>query len=149
MKLKDLCILDVACCTPDISILAAARLMREKHTGDLIVIDDRDEEREPVGILTDRDIVIEVLATGRDPGTTTVGEVMSHQLVVASDCEDIDEALQRMAAHGVRRIPVVDEARCVLGIVTLDDVLRQHAEQAAQLSHVLTKEQVQEQRARR
>lgn len=149
MKLKDLCVLDVACCTRDITVLAAARLMREKHAGDLVVVDDRDEEREPVGIITDRDIVVEVLAKGHDPNTTTVGEVMSNPLVVASASEDVSAALQRMAAHGVRRIPVVDDEQYVLGIVTLDDILRQHAEQAAQLSSVLVREQVHEQRARR
>lgn len=149
MQLKDLCVLDVAYCTPDITINAAARLMREHHTGDLVVVDDADEEREPVGIVTDRDIVVEVLARDRDPGKTTVGEVMSKQLVIASGSEDASQALQRMVAHGVRRIPIVDDAQCVLGIVTLDDMLRMHAEQAASLAHIVSKEQSHEQRARR
>ncbi|HEX4974159.1 MAG TPA: CBS domain-containing protein [Steroidobacteraceae bacterium] len=149
MKLKDLCVLDVACCTREVTVSAAARLMRERHTGDVIVVDDADEDREPVGILTDRDIVIEVLAKGRDPDKTTVAEIMATQLVVAGESEDSTQALQRMAAHGVRRIPVVDDERCVVGIITLDDLLREQAEQATRLLEVVTKQQSKERRARR
>jgi CBS domain-containing protein len=149
MQLKDLCILDVAFCTRETTISAAARLMREHHAGDLVVIDNMDEEREPVGIVTDRDIVVEVLARGRDPGKSTVGEVMSQQLVIASGSEDVSQALQRMVAHGVRRIPVVDDEQYVVGIVSLDDMLRVHAEQATSLAQVVSKEQSREQRARR
>ena len=149
MQLKDLCVLDVAFCTRDITINHAAKLMREHHAGDLVVIDNADEEREPVGIITDRDIVVEVLGRGRDPSKTTVGEVMSKQLVIASGSEDASQALQRMVAHGVRRIPIVDDEQYVMGIVTLDDMLRVHAEQATNLAHIVSKEQSREQRARR
>jgi CBS domain-containing protein len=149
MQLKDLCVFDVACCTPDVSVTAAARLMREHHTGDLVVIDNADEEREPVGIVTDRDIVVEVLAQGRDPDQTKVGDIMSKQLVIASESEDAFQALQRMVAHGVRRIPVVDDEQCVQGIVTLDDMLRVHAEAANSLVQIVSKGQTREQRARR
>jgi CBS domain-containing protein len=149
MKLKDLCVLDVASCTPESTVAEAARLMRQHHTGDLVVLDDADEEREPVGIITDRDIVLEVLAKGRDPGKTAVREIMSTQLVVASESEDYAQALQRMATHGVRRVPVVDDKRCVVGIVTLDDMLRVHAAQANRLLDIVGKEQVREQRTRR
>jgi CBS domain-containing protein len=149
MKLKDLCVLDVASCTPQLTIVEAARLMRQYHTGDLVVLDNGDEEREPVGIITDRDIVVEVLAKGLDPAKTTVREIMSTQLVVASASEDYAEALQRMATHGVRRVPVIDDERCVVGIVTLDDMLRVHAAQANRLLDIVGKEQVREQRTRR
>jgi CBS domain-containing protein len=149
MKLKDLCVLDVASCTPQLTIVEAARLMRQYHTGDLVVLDNGDEEREPVGIITDRDIVVEVLAKGLDPAKTTVRETMSTQLVVASASEDYAEALQRMATHGVRRVPVIDDERCVVGIVTLDDMLRVHAAQANRLLDIVGKEQVREQRTRR
>lgn len=149
MKLKDLCVLDVVCCTPDLSVAGAAHMMRQQHTGDLVVVDDADENREPIGILTDRDIVLEVIAQGRDPARTPVRDVMTTQLVVAAASEDVDTALERMRSHGVRRLPVVDENDCVLGIVTLDDLLRVHAEQAAALLAIVTKEQSREDRARR
>jgi CBS domain-containing protein len=149
MKLKDLCVLDVVCCTREVTVAAAAQLMRERHAGDVVVVDNADEEREPVGILTDRDIVVEVLAKGRDPHKTTVAEIMATQLVVAGESEDSTQALQRMAAHGVRRIPVVDDQRCVVGIITLDDLLREQAEQATRLLEVVTKQQARERRVRR
>jgi CBS domain-containing protein len=149
MKLKELCELDVVCCTRELTIVAASRLMRERHAGDLVVVEDLDEEREPVGIITDRDIVVEVLARDKDPRTITVGEVMSKPIVIASESEDSAQALQRMAAHGVRRVPVVNDQRRVVGIVTLDDLLREHAEQASRLLEVVTKQQTREKRTRR
>lgn len=149
MQLKDICVLNVACCTRQMSILAAARMMRQQHTGDLIVVDDADEERIPVGIITDRDIVVEVLAQDRDPATTTVADVMTTRLVIASDTEEVSEAIERMRSHGVRRIPVVGDGGRVVGIVTLDDMLKLHAEQANALLEVLVKEQAKEGRARR
>lgn len=149
MKLKDICILDVACCTREISILAAARMMRQQHTGDLIVVDDADEERIPVGIITDRDIVIEVLGQGLDPARTAVADVMTTQLVIASGFEEVSQAIERMRMHGVRRVPVVDDNGCVIGIVTLDDMLKLHAEQASALLEIISKEQAREGRARR
>lgn len=149
MKLKDICILDVACCTRETSILAAARMMRQQHTGDLIVIDDLDEDRIPVGIITDRDIVIEVLGQGQDPATIAVADVMTTQLVIAAGSEEVSQAIERMRTHGVRRVPVVDDSGCVIGVVTLDDMLKLHAEQAVALLEIITKEQAREGRSRR
>ena len=149
MKLQDLCVLDVACCSPKSSIAAAAALMREQHAGDLVVVSEEDGDRDPVGILTDRDIVIEVVAQSRDPARTTVAEIMAKPVVVASSAEEHDVALERMRAHGVRRVPVVNGDGHVIGIVTLDDLLRVHAEQAARLLEVVTRQQVRERRSRR
>ena len=149
MKLKDLCVLDAVCCLPDITIAAAARAMRQNHVGDLIVIDDADEEREPIGMITDRDIVLEVIALGRDPNTVKVREVMTPHVVIASADEDATTAMERMRSHGVRRLPMVDEGGFVMGIVALDDLLRLHAEQAAALAQVVSNAQVRESRGRR
>lgn len=148
MKLKDLCELEIASCTRDATIAQAARLMRQRHAGDLVVVDETDGDREPIGIITDRDIVLEVVAQGRDPTRTTVNEIMSSQLVVASTSEDVDTVLERMRQHGVRRLPVIDDNGNLFGILTLDDLLRVHAEQAAALLSVVTKEQVREHRGR-
>ena len=149
MKLEDVCILDVVCCTPEITLAEAARLMRKRHSGDLIVVDNADEDREPVGVLTDRDIVVEGLAQGRDVNQTKVREIMSKQLVVASASEDLPVAIDRMRTHGVRRIPVLDDERRVIGVVALDDVIRVHAEQAAAILEVVNKQQAREKRMRR
>jgi CBS domain-containing protein len=149
MKLKELCELDVVCCTRELTIAAASRLMRERHVGDLVVVEELDEEREPVGIITDRDIVVEIIARDKDPRMVTVGEMMSKPIVIASESEDSTQALQRMAAHGVRRVPVVDDQRRVIGIVTLDDLLREHTEHANRLLEAVTKQQTREKRTRR
>lgn len=149
MLLKEICILDVACCARNTSILGAARMMRLHHTGDLIVVDDPSEDRVPVGIITDRDIVLEVLGKELDPYKTTVGDIMSSRLVIAGSSEDTTDAMERMRAHGVRRLPVVDDAGGVIGIITLDDLLKVHAAQATALVEIVSKEQTHEQRARR
>lgn len=149
MKLKNVCTLDVACCTGNTTISEAARLMRQHHTGDLVVIDDTDGDRIPVGIITDRDIVVEVLGKGLDPAKTAVASVMSTQLVVADSCEDVSEAVERMRAHGVRRIPVTGDGGTLLGIFTLDDLLKLNAEQVDAPVAILTKEHARESRGRR
>lgn len=149
MKLEDVCIFDVASCTPEISLTEAARLMRKHHSGDLIVVDNADEDREPVGVITDRDIVIEAVAQGKNPDQTKVRDIMSKRVVVASASEDLSAAIDRMRTHGVRRIPVLDDERRVIGVVSLDDVMRLHAEQAAAILEVVTKQQQREKRTRR
>jgi CBS domain-containing protein len=146
MKLKDICVLDVVTCRPSLSVWAAAQLMREHHTGDVVVVDEDDEL---AGIITDRDIVLEVVALGKDSTKTTVGDVMTKRTVVAGDSEDLAQALERMSTHGVRRIPVVDGEEHVVGIITLDDILHAHAKQTAQLLDVVSKEQNRERRSRR
>jgi CBS domain-containing protein len=105
--------------------------------------------KELIGIVTDRDIVVEVLANGRDPANATVAEIMSTRLVVAAGNEDIAIAVDRMKLHGVRRLPVVDHAGKLMGILTLDDVLKLHAARAAALADIVSKEQGREYRARR
>ena len=149
MLVNEICVLDVASCGRDAGILEAARLMRQHHTGDLTVVDDPDGNRVPVGIVTVRDIVVEVLANGLDLAETKVAEIMSSKLVIAGAEEDSSDAVERMRLHGVRRLPVVDHAGRLMGIVTLDDMLTLHAAQAAALADIVSKEQRREHRAKR
>jgi CBS domain-containing protein len=151
VQLSEVCVLEVVSCSRKTTILEAARMMRQHHAGDLIVVDEVDEERTPAGIITDRDIVVEVLGKGLDPAATFVGDVMvkvSH-LVVARDTEDLSEAAERMRTHGVRRLPVINHAGKLVGVVTLDDLLQLLARNANLLAEIVTKEQAHEQRARR
>lgn len=149
MKLKELCVLDVACCHKGTTIAEAARLMRQHHTGDLVVIDESDGTKEPVGVVTDRDIVMEVIARSHDPERTLVSSVMGSPVVVASGSENVATAIERMRAHGVRRLPIVDDSGVVFGIITLDDLYRALAEHTAALAAIVTKEQTRESRGRR
>ena len=151
MQLSEVCVLNVATCSRKTTVLEAARLMRQHHTGDLIVVDEADDERTPAGIITDRDIVVDVLGRDLDPAATLVGDMMvkiSH-LVVARDTEDLSDAAERMRAHGVRRLPVVNRAGALVGVVTLDDLLQLLARNANLLAEIVSKEQAHEQRARR
>jgi CBS domain-containing protein len=147
--LKDICILDVASCGRDATLLEAARLMRHFHTGTLVVVDDPQGDRSPAGIVTDRDIVVEALANEMDPAKTSVSAIMGRNLVIGSASEGLGEAMERMRLHGVRRLPVVDHDGSLMGIVTLDDMLTLHAQQASLLAGIVSKEQVHEQRSRR
>jgi len=148
MLLKELCTPYAIFCTPDTSAAAAARLMRERHVGDLVIVEDEDDQT-PIGLITDRDLVVEVLAKERDPASVKVREIMRLPVVVAETSEDADEALERMKAHGVRRVPVMGEHRKLAGIVCLDDLLKRLAAHAVALAEVVSHEQDREHRLRR
>ena len=149
MLLKDLCTPDVVSCTPDSSALHAARLMRQHHVGDVVVVEDTETGQSPTGVVTDRDIVVEVLGRELDPAKVTLREVMRKPAVIASTSEDVAQAVERMKAHGVRRIPVVDAGSRLAGIVCLDDLLKQLAVEAASLAEIIAREQDREHRSRR
>lgn len=149
MLLKDLCTTDVVCCAPDSRILDAARLMRQKHVGDLVVVSESDGDQTPIGMVTDRDIVVEVLGKGLDPHTISVRDIMRSPTVIARDSDDAAQAIERMRVHGVRRIPVMAEDRKLIGIVSLDDLFRQLAADANALVEVIAREQSHEHRTRR
>lgn len=149
MKLKDICTPDVIYCTGGISTLHAARLMRERHVGDLVVVGDDEDDQTPIGIVTDRDIVVEVLAKDLDPAKVTVREIMHVPLVIAHASEEAEHAIERMKAHGVRRIPVLDDAAKLAGILSLDDLVNRLASEAAVIADIIAHEQDHEHRIRR
>jgi len=149
MLLKEICTPDVVLCKPDTRVLAAARIMRHKHVGDLIVVEDPEGDQTPLGIVTDRDIVVEVLGKELDPASVTVAEIMHKPAVIASDGEDVSVAIERMKAHGVRRIAVMGERRKLAGILALDDLLRRLAADADALAQIVAHEQGNEHRTRR
>jgi CBS domain-containing protein len=126
----------------------AAKLMRKHHVGSLIVVADETRGRVPVGILTDRDIVVEVLTEGLDYRTVTVGEVMTRDPISVSEDEDVLEALKIMRRRGVRRLPVLTRSGTLAGIVAIDDLLELVAEQLDDLVKAIGSEQSREVRAR-
>jgi CBS domain-containing protein len=127
----------------------AAKLMRENHIGSLVIVDESDRGRIPVGMLTDRDIAIAVVAQALDPRTLTAGEVMSGELVTANEQDDMLDTLQRMRRRGVRRVPVLTATGTLAGIVTLDDLLELVAEQLGDVVKAIATEQSREARARK
>jgi len=149
MLLRDICTVDVVCCGPDTSAVDAARLMRERHVGDLVVVGDPDDGRAPIGIVTDRDLALGVLGEGLDAGTTKLSALLHHPVVIAKDTEDRSAIIERMRTHGVRRVPVVDEHGKVVGIITLDDLLRLCIRDANNLLEAIDKGQSRERHLRR
>ena len=148
MLLKEICTPEVICCTPGTSVLAAARLMREQHVGDLVVVNDPDGDQSPLGMVTDRDLVVEVLARERNPASVTVREIMRQPVVIAGGDEEAGKAAERMRRHGVRRVPVMGNDRKLAGIISLDDLLVQLATDANRLVEVVAQEQGREHRTR-
>jgi len=123
MRIGQICTTDVVCCRPDTTALEAARLMRSRHVGEVVVASDVEQGPVPVGVVTDHDLAVEVLGNGREAAIMPLAALMRGPLVVAADYEDVHTALERMRVHGVRRMPVVDDGGTLVGIVTLDDLL--------------------------
>lgn len=146
MLLKEICTPDVVFCDRRTSVLEAARIMRKKHIGDLVVVDDPEDACLPVGLVTDRDIVIKVLGEERSASTVTVGEIMCAPIVVASHNEEVSQGIARMRAHGVRRLPITGPLGKLTGVVTLDDLLKELAKTTNALLDIVTQEQDHERR---
>jgi CBS domain-containing protein len=118
----------------------AARLMRQYHVGALIVIDDEAETRRAIGIVTDRDLVLQAMANGVDPRLAVIGEVMTDGLVTVSRNADLYEAIQAMRTNGVRRLAVSDGDGRLVGVVSLDDVIAAMGAELGSLASVLDTE---------
>jgi predicted transcriptional regulator len=148
MKTGELCNREVVTATRDTSILDAARLMRDQHVGSLVVVETSGDHVEPVGILTDRDIVIEVIAESVALDDVSVGDVMTYALLRVSADESIIETTQRMRARGVRRAPVVSKDCSLLGIIAIDDILQLLSEELLTVSRLMSREVEQERKKR-
>jgi CBS domain-containing protein len=125
----------------DIDIAAAAGVMRDNRIGYLIVTDVRGGDGRPIGVLTDRDIVVKVLAKDVDPHALAVGDVMTPDPLVAADDDGISETLRRMRGLGVRRVPVVGARGQVSGVLSIDDVVDHIVGQLADVSGSIRNEQ--------
>ena len=148
MHVGQICTTETIFCERDETIQGAALLMRSNHVGDLVVIDQPDGERVPVGILTDRDIVVSVIALGLDPASLLVGDVLSDDLLTCSEADDVYETIERMRQRAIRRVPVVNAAGGLTGIVSVDDLLEFLAEEMGELARIGPHQQSHEKRAR-
>ena len=149
MTVGEICNRDVVVAPKTEMIVDAAKRMRTSHVGDLVVIENRNGRHVPIGIVTDRDIVISVVAGDPDHiNCLAVGEVMSDELVTAQEQDSIETALKKMREHGVRRLPIVDGTGALLGILTLDDVLQYLTSQQSELVALVVREQQHERQYR-
>lgn len=149
MKTGAVCNREVVFVERNASIVEAAQRMRAHHVGDLVVVEEINGRRSPVGIVTDRDLVVEVLAEGVKLDEVVVGDVMSHELATANEDDDLFDTVKRMRAKGIRRLPVVDRTGALAGIVTVDDLLDLLAEQVSDLARIVQREQTRERERRR
>ena len=148
--IASICNRSVAFTTRETTVVAAAKLMRHGHIGSLVVVEQMNGGRRiPVGIVTDRDIVVEVIATGLDPAVITVSDIMEPELVVGRESDSVLETLEIMRFKGVRRLPTVDRGGQLVGIVTVDDLLEILAEQLNELATIVAREQSHEASARK
>jgi CBS domain-containing protein len=121
---------------PDAPCAAAARQMRDAGMGSLVVVEDG----QPIGMLTDRDLVVRVLAAGLDAEKVRVRDAMSERPIFVTDSWDAGAVLRLMRDLAVRRVPVVDERRALVGVVSLDDLLVALADQLAAVAELVRKE---------
>lgn len=148
MSAGEVCNREVVIADREITILKAAKLMRKHHVGDVVVTEERDGEQVPVGILTDRDIVVELLAEEVDLNSVNIGDVMSFELVVAKEDDSLPDTIQQMQAKGVRRIPVVNRRGGVVGLLAMDDLVELASEQLATVVKLIKTEQSRERKIR-
>ena len=134
MTIGSICVRDVDLVKQDETVWQAAVRMRQRAVGTLVVVN---ATRQPIGIITDRDLMERVIAEGRDPSTTLVPTVMTRDPATIGEKASIREALPLMRCEGCRRLLVVDRAGSLVGLVSLDDVLMLLADEMAQIGHVV------------
>lgn len=149
MPISEICNREVVVVEPSESALEAARLMRQHHVGDVVVVNSRGDGRIPVGIVTDRDLVVEIMSPELDPAAITVGDFMSADIATVKEDAGVFEAVEYMRTKGVRRMPVVNSRGALIGIVTLDDLLELLAEEMQAVAQLVRHEQKREATTRR
>ena len=142
MSIGEICVRDAVVASRETSIEELAQRMREAHVGCVVVLGE--DARTPVGLVTDRDLVIELLAQRVDPASVAAGDVMSTDLVLVGEREPVFETIQRMRQRGVRRVPVVDESGALCGIVSMDDLVEYLVEELSDLVRVVRRERMHE-----
>lgn len=148
MNVGEICSREVIVMDRGESLPEAVRLMRENHVGDVVVTENRAGSTVPVGILTDRDILIEVVAQNVPLDSLAVSDVMSFDLLSVRETDSEADALAAMRRKGVRRAPVVDAKGALVGIVSVDDVIEVLAEQLGSIAALISREQQQERQRR-
>lgn len=143
MTAGEFCTREVTTAERGMSVTEAAKLMRDRHVGALVVVESG-ERPVPVGLLTDRDLVVEVIGEEVPVDSVSVGDIMSADLLTAREEDRLWDTLERMRARGVRRVPVVDRGNFLVGILAADDILELLAQELGALSRLIRREQERE-----
>jgi CBS domain-containing protein len=147
MAVGDVCSRNAVIVFPKDTVADACRLMRERHIGSLVVVDDGRRNR-PLGMFTDRDVAIGVVALGLDPETTLVEAAMRPGVVAVPETRAIGDAIALMRDQGVRRLPVVDQAGRLVGVLAADDLLDLLAGEISDLAVMVSRGMTREQKER-
>jgi len=140
MTVGDVCKREVLITQPGASVLEAATLMKAHHVGDLVVVHGSDSRRQPVGIITDRDIALALVDWPHRLAQLAVSDVMSANLIAAREYENLYDALKKMRSYGVRRLPVISATGELAGIVTFDDLVELLSEELSDLASLIARE---------
>jgi CBS domain-containing protein len=149
MSAGEYCNREVVVVSKSEPVSEAISLMRKHHVGDVVVVETTAAGTIPVGILTDRDIVLEILAEDVDLSAVNIGDVMSYELITVTEDTKLIDTIKLMRDKGVRRIPVVNQHGELEGLLSVDDVLELLAEQLTDIVDLVNKELNREGRLRR
>ena len=139
MSAGEYCNRDVVVIEKTEPVREVINLMRKNHVGDVVVVEMRENASIPLGILTDRDILVEILAEDVDIDAVTVGDVMSYQLVTINEETQLVDAIKQMRIKGVRRLPVINGQGELQGILSVDDLLEIIVEQLSDIVGLVSK----------
>lgn len=148
MRVREVCNRAVVVVGKGACLLEAAKLMRGEHVGTVVVVEEQDGNPIPVGILTDRDMVIALIAEEVPLHAVSVGDVMSFELIIARESDGLFATVEHMRDRGIRRLPVVAESGSLVGILAVDDVLELLAEQLNALDRLVACERRREEQLR-
>lgn len=148
MNIGKYCTRNVITATTDMGIVEASKLMRKYHVGSLVVVSQNTDGSIPVGIITDRDIMIEVIAEEVPIDSVTIEDVMTRSPVVLREDDSFFESINLMRDKGIRRLPVTDSLGKLTGILATDDLLRFIYEELGNLVSLVYKEQMKEYKKR-
>ena len=136
MRIGEICKRSVVVCRRDATALDVARLMQERHVGDVIVVDERDGVAAPVGIMTDRDLVVQVMANGLEGNTLRAGDLVG-EIATIYESESVYDAIWHMRSRGIGRLPVVDGSNRLMGILAPDDVIDFLAQELSAVARIV------------
>ena len=148
MPVGEICNREVVVVGEEGSVTEAAKIMREYHVGDVVIVKTRYGKQVPVGILTDRDITLEIVARNADPEAIRVGDAMTFELTTVFEDDDLMHVIELMRSHGIRRVPMVDADEALVGILTVDDIVDLLSEVMVDLAHLVDSQRRREVRAR-
>jgi CBS domain-containing protein len=148
MRVGEICNREVVVVEEEKSITETAQIMREYHVGDIVIVKTRYGKQTPVGIITDRDIILEIVARSADPDNIRVGDAMSFDLTTVSEDDDLLHVIEVMRNKGIRRVPVVDANEALIGILTVDDIIDLLSDVMLDLTHLVDRQKRREARIR-